>query len=1589
MTVTFTPSSKVSFTPSQNDDMVSVLSAINPEVAAKKTTSNIFAIELGLDDNAVTAGYGEIVKNVYGTKLAPTEVQRRMEEDGLLASPKSEDKDMQAFAFAAVTNTDPPEDLVKRTNRKNLINQTAGVFSNIRKQEEQLFTADTEFARGIAEKPSDPSIVSTPIFEDEDLLDIGSYMNILNEATTQEQVQQIRTARKGLVADLYHEATRKQQESIIAEGAKDFTTGSKTRDVVLEGGKGLYSSLLTIEKGVMSTSVAMSMDWNQPNAADVDEKLSSIGMTRSEASGKIGFVARAVSEAIPSFAYNMTVGKTGIFITEYGNAYQDVIDNGGSQAKATATATVVATINTQIESMQIDQIFSLASAGAGAKQKIKKLVKDRALKAFLKSGAKFTGQSIKTAINEGIEGALQEGVSITAPAIITGVYPQNKDGSIDWVQVGSQIGQSFVGEGLGGLFLGAGGALYNARNKHNYKLTVAGQLITHEGMTESEALTTATNILERMVAQDGLPKDIYREELAKIKSADNRHKASAHIVQKARGIGDEQYRDIAEEVTGKRSLTEMNYEEAERFIGALKDAEVEVVEVPEGQEAQPEATADEIHAEVVAQRDNPERPPAVEPSPIQPTELPAQTVTPTTEVAPPVVDPQAAEGLEAKPEAVEGGVPLTPLENKVLSLLPKSGGKGILPSDIRSAGLGDVFEGLSSKKQTQEIRNALNRLKRRGLVDTFVGQNAAGKEVRKFEKAAPTTITELQEEGLETEHADLSDKQLGQQIETLKAKLDKGGLSVDENNEVIGDLRFALLEQKRRAKIQPTPTAKPAEAVTQTIENTPDETIKQIERMSYKELQAEAKSLGLKANQKKDILINRISALRGVSGAKKFQGGLLDNTPFKNSKQLEDQVDEIIVDAPKPKKEKKPTLTLKDLKKTRKIEALKTAATDVVTGIDKALGVMSTRVKNISPQLFKDIRNRVINPGKLLTAERNLKAEPFIVGINEKLNDQDRVDFEIAQWQGNQSEVNRLVTKYNLVQEYADYRIMLDEVYHEGNSVGMDIDYQTAYFPSAVKDFDGLMKEIGRREEYAPIVEAMKTAESRKGRPLNEDEKLRLVGTLLRGFRISGLTLSKPGFAKERTLIRDDISLIKFYHGFEESTSRYVTSMTENIQERKFFGKTTQELVQLRANISRTQTSIAKIENGLSKAKNPDAVLAKAKLRLAKLEAELSLADDNLLQNSVANHVLDLVEQGLLRFDQQNELKGILEGLFKVKGSNKFIHTARSLEFAGSLAQIPAVITQYGEIVLSILAAPGSTLPAFVRSNLRKSKISLKDLGVAHIGQEWVDADLDSTVTALLKPFQFADNVGKETFVNSVIDKWRKVAEKNPDRARKEIAKFYPDAGIDAVLESLKSGKVDNNVKGFALNQLADIQPISKFEVPELFAKAGNLRVFYMYKTFVLKRLDILRSKGYNEIKAGVKAGSNRQIASGLAKLIWLTFMFSLADSSADAVKDFIRGKPIDSMPNYMMDNLLQMILISKFSVLKSKREGLGSLFKNNISLPVSNLNAAGRDVNTLLDPESERGSELVRRIPWIGELYYWYMGEGARKLEEGVFDEK
>lgn len=1737
---------------------------IDPEVIAKKETSEIYKTVFGLDDIAINATYNNLTKDMYGEELKPSAVRQRMVDDGFILDPYAEEKYASEQAMSKFNKENPTIDVLRQRNESN--RQIMNMFNVFNLADDVIFNEEGEwYNNNVANKPDEEpnKIYSEPIYEQEDLLDFETYVSLLENAETKQQVENIRNERKSLVTKLRNETMDSNSEYFDSVEWSEFSTGSKTQDVVLEATKGLYSALKTIERGAMSTSVAMGMTWNQPSIDKIDEALANAKLTPIKAAGKIGYVTRTMVEAIPNFAYNMSVGSSGIFITEYGNAKQDALNSGATERESDIVALPVATINTIIENFQLNQIAKIAGMGKGGKQAIKKIIADRAYKTFLKKGAAFTGQSIKSAINEGFEGWLQEGVSIGIPGFIIDSYPKDENGNVDWVGVLGRMNQSFVGEGLGGLFLGTSGSIYNARKVQNVKKNLAGELIINEGIEAKQALDVANNIIERLQSNDGTPKEIYANEVGKVKKADTRAKAAAHMIKKGKEIPEEQYRKIAMETTGKESMVDMTYEDGEKFIAALKNAVPEKVETKEG-EVKEEVTEQQIVDEIeeikngkepedigktppdisgsvdFANRENLPSDVTQEAKPVSKNTYKVYHGTPqedefefdlakasigfndvhgiyfsddkdyastymskdqegnpygqVNEYEITLNNPANEDIVEQIKNEIIDDVPSTELGVHVTFELQKRGYDGVIREDGQEL---IVFETSQIKKSAQaaktqkqevkpEIRKDVENVKigdkavvlnesgnpyegeivslgsknvkiktqssmygeqiislPRNKIKAFIPKDSVKpvvkenltteKKIRKSRKKKTKAIIEENGfSGLSTQSKEMMLKQ----IYALQEDIAEGGTIRDRYirlkesftpeetkkfqsiinvlDSVIETSKPEVMKEKRpwsqmiseqerleeqvltdylvtKDDVVVSADVKGAEKKTEEIR----QLIKKRFEYDYPEgltvtaeamLEAELEDAAENLNYIKS-LVDEVKP--PAKKNKNRRGGFLDLTPFGNRDKLQAKIEEMMSLVKKPKAPKK---NLKALKKTDATTTVLNVAEDIIHGIDRAFGIMSTRIKNISPKLFQEVRNKYINPVKMIIADRTKKVHPFVDIIN-KFNEEDSYDWQVAIWKEDIDEAERLIKKYDLNKQYNVYRDVMDLIFHEGKAVGIDMEYRSSYFPSKVKDLNGLLKYLGTKEEYAPLLKVLQEAQAKKGnRTLSEDEQTQVIDTLLRGYSTTGISLTAPGFTRLRTLIRDDVELIKYYYGFAESVSRYIEDMTENIQARKFFGKQTKEITQLRANISRTKTTIAKMETSLETAEDDDISkiegnIERAKERLKNYETELETKDDGTLKNSIGNYVLDLITSKTINFDQQVELRQIFEGLFNPKGSASWMRTLRSLEYVGSLAQISALVTQYSEIVLSAMKSPENTLPNWVKAHFNKSDIKLEDIGVAHIGQEWADADLNNKITWLMKLFEKVDKIGKETFINSVIDKYRKMAKTNPDKVKEELSKYYPESEHDSIIESLKSGAIDNNIKGFALNELADVQPISQMEVPELYAKAGNFRVFYMYKTFTLKRLDILRNRAYTDIKQGIKTDNKKLLLRGLGKLAWLAFLFSLADSTADLVKDVIRGKPIDDVPNYVVDNLLQMMMLSRYSAGKVKGQGISAFFKDNIALPVSNFDAAVRDSMTLMDEESDKGSEFMRRIPWIGDLYYWWMGEGARKVEEGYYD--
>lgn len=685
--------------------------------------------------------------------------------------------------------------------------------------------------------------------------------------------------------------------------------------------------------------------------------------------------------------------------------------------------------------------------------------------------------------------------------------------------------------------------------------------------------------------------------------------------------------------------------------------------------------------------------------------------------------------------------------------------------------------------------------------------------------------------------------------------------------------------------------------------------------------------------------------------------------------------------------------TLKDIKK-RPMKVFWEQVSEWFGTLDKALGSMSTRTKNISEGIFKRIRNEYINTQKLLAKGWFDGVAPFIDAYQSKFSDSDMYEFEMARFNQDDETVQRLVSQYKLDAEYDRFRSTMDILHEEGNAVGMEMGYLTDYFPRAIKDVKGLLDEIDRREEYAPIRAAIAKAETKKGRKLTEEERAQIVNTLLRGYQTNAIAIGRPSFAKERTIPLIDDTLAQYYHVFEESVRVYIEKMSENIAARKFFGKESKEITNLRRQQSSILTTIARLKrgqaSGIKDHEKRHAQLQKKREELAAVRDKLNAIKTKDITQTIGGYVADLVESGQIDYKQQEELKDILSGMFQQKSmTNKTMKFLQSAEYVATLAQVPALITQYGEFVYAALQDSQSALPNWVKAHLGKSQIDLKDIGITYIGQEWVDSKLDKVTTKLLKLFEHVDRIGKETYINTTVDKYRRMAKNNPDALKKELGQWFFEDQIPGVIESLKNDVIDNNIKFIALNALGDIQPISIFEMPEYYAKAGNLKILYTYKSFVLKRLDFIRNQAFGKIIDGAKTGDSDKIKEGIKNLVMLLIWFTLADTSMDAIKDFIRGKPFD-FEDSVIDNFLQIGLLSKYSVQKGFHQGPEAFMEDFLFyLPFGNITALWKDTMTMMDEDTEKGplEEMTRRIPWIGDLYYWHMGGGRRKIEDGYYD--
>ncbi len=706
-------------------------------------------------------------------------------------------------------------------------------------------------------------------------------------------------------------------------------------------------------------------------------------------------------------------------------------------------------------------------------------------------------------------------------------------------------------------------------------------------------------------------------------------------------------------------------------------------------------------------------------------------------------------------------------------------------------------------------------------------------------------------------------------------------------------------------------------------------------------------------------------------------------------------------------------------------ETMQNVYTDMRNYLSDAIVPLEEEIKQISPELYN--MNRRLEIDKLQKTSAYYKRVKGFVDGMQKMDAPDFYTFDLALKNRDVDTVQRLLEKYALTDGFAEVRNILDDLREQMIDVGVDVAYMPDYFPRKIKDADGLLdyveQEFGGRPEYS-IIQKMIEEKRKDGRIRTKEDEAQIVNSLIRGYA-GGISIAKIGNVKERSIDVVDQYMNRFYKVSTDALTDYISGAVQMIENKKYFGRETKELQNLRKMVANRETTIAdykamepkeakwkeikarnykigaveaQIRNTYDKDVKAELQDRKTKLEaeveflrnrraeqvkeiainrmeveLAQVKKEVDDLADSKIENSVGNLLLEMAEQGKISHTQELRLKELLLARFSNQGlGNEFLRLLRDGGYIWTLGNFESAITQFGDLGTSAYKnGLWNTAFEYVKAWQGKSEITINDLGLEKIIQDGGYADTSAWSKALDKVLKYTgfekmDKIAKQTLVNSAVRKARADAKAESPELEAYLRHEFGEKWVD-VKEDLKTGAVTDEIMEYAMFQLLDVQPITIDQMPRYYAEGGKKRLFYMMKSYFIKQLNEYRKICFETAKSNPR--------KAVVDMTRLTVYLMLFNAGADVLKDLLFGRPVN-VPDSLVDNIFIGGSINRYQAMSVKREGLFKTLQKQLLFPVM----LDELVVDILSDKEVKNWETWKNVPWAGRPWYWWIGGGHLK---------
>jgi hypothetical protein len=471
--------------------------------------------------------------------------------------------------------------------------------------------------------------------------------------------------------------------------------------------------------------------------------------------------------------------------------------------------------------------------------------------------------------------------------------------------------------------------------------------------------------------------------------------------------------------------------------------------------------------------------------------------------------------------------------------------------------------------------------------------------------------------------------------------------------------------------------------------------------------------------------------------------------------------------------------------------------------------------------------------------------------------------------------------------------------------------------------------------------------------------------------------IPRKGFTKARIFDHVPAHLMEYYHDPIESIIDYTHHANELIFQRELVGV---------SNRNRQLEELFRAEERLDKAKTDE--------KRAEILREV---------HEIANDIQDIdtdtraaVDTMLLEMEDISDLErkqvgDMINARLNQRGTRGAVRSLKNVSLMMTIGNPLSAITQLGDQGFNIMDNGVNGIGGIAKALTGSTLVDNFD--IENVLREFSKEGGSSDVLNKLMGWsglKRMDTLGKESYMQGLMKRIQQGSFEDFEQQFDVYAEFLegdqsPELKLREAFGSIQEGKPNENGLYMMFSELAKRQPVSLSETSQQFLTAGNARIFWVLKQFALRSL----SSAVQDARVGFQEGNG---AKGIMKAVGLIALLGLAGAGTDALKDIILGRNLESLPDSVINNIMNLLFLNRYSLERGldQKKPISTLIANNVMLPPV------RAVDDLVvdvwkSAQGDFSYRSMAHIPMFGRIVFDYtpLGEQAegKRMRAEILD--